>query len=379
MDRTPRIRSPGAAQRGAARSGVRARPLSSERVPPAGRELKPRRRPRAIAVPISPAPGAARGAARGPESRSGTGLGQGTALAPELAPDEAGAGQSAVMLGTPAISLAVNPDGHAAAAEAASSRKHSRWEAVGDVLLSSGAEAGVEAGAVAAPGVPAGQGSLFEPIPTPNLPGLLDPEHTIGLVPDERSRAGLLEEFAVKAEARSPVEMGQVDVSAPEATARLPPPPPLPLLRQTLGQAAAESMRVERGFAIGPGSPPPPPLPAVKLLAKSEGSTEGMDAALRRGAQVHAAALKHEVLGDAHTVGPASPDVKSPASAAAAAAAALDQEVLDFARAAGPDRSEAMVRETAFQRVASACRCRAPAQRAGARPWTTLLPCGQNP
>lgn len=259
------------------------------------------------------------------------------------------------MLGTPAVTLAVNPVGRAAAAEAASSRKHSRWEAVGDVLLSSGAEAGAEAGAVAAPGVPAGQGSSFELIPTPNLPGLLNPEHTIGLVSDERSRAGLLGELAVKAEARFPVEMGQVDVSASESAARLPPPPPLPLLWQTMGQAAAEGMRVERGFAIGPGSPPPSPLPAAKLLAKSEGPIEGMDAALRRGAQVHAAALKQEVLGGAHTVGPASPDVKTPASAAAAAEA-LDQEVLDFARAAVPDRSEAMVRETAFQRVASACR-----------------------
>ena len=35
---------------------------------------------------------------------------------------------------------------------------------------------------------------------------------------------------------------------------------------------------------------------------------------------------------------------------------ALDQEVLEFARAVAPDRSEAAVREAAFQRVASACR-----------------------
>ncbi|KAK9842314.1 hypothetical protein WJX81_006101 [Elliptochloris bilobata] len=38
------------------------------------------------------------------------------------------------------------------------------------------------------------------------------------------------------------------------------------------------------------------------------------------------------------------------------AAAALDKEVLEFARAVAPDRSEAAIREAAFQRVASACR-----------------------
>lgn len=280
---------PASAQNGGKDPDVREHRAQRSRSPSAGhrrsegREARPRRRPRLLAVPVAVGglQGVERGVDQGPRSGSPAGL----AAAPAVA--EGGAGQGAAdAAGAPDAGLDAPavPAGAWAPADspdAGPAKKRSRWEA-----------AAVDA---AGPSTPADAGGGI------SAALLSSPE-----VPSPLAMAAAL-------------AAAQEDAQ-PGAASGLPPPPPQGGPSRAPGSRAsaeppAAAVEDDREPAPAERLPPPPPV-------AEDGRRAGSGAGLWSGSAMRT----------------------------------LDQEVLEFARAVAPDRSEAAVREAAFQRVASACR-----------------------
>ena len=270
---------PASAQNGGKNPDVREHRAQRSRSPSAGgrpsegRESRPRRRPRLLAVPVAVGgtQGVERGLDQGPRSGSPAGL----AAVPAVAEGGAGQGTADTGLDTPATP-ADSPD-------AGLAKKRSRWEATA-----------VDA---AGPGTPAdaGGGISAALLSSPEVPSPLAMDAALAAA-QEDARPG-----AANGLPPPPPQGGPSLVGAPGSRASA--KPPTAAVEDDVEPAPAERL------------PPPPPVAEDERRA-------GPGAGLGSGSTMRA----------------------------------VDQEVLEFARAIAPDRSEAAVREAAFQRVAFACR-----------------------
>ena len=306
-----RMHSPERPGSGGLRGRVRARAISPPQGPERGpwslpsaiREARPVRRPRALAVPITSLPSAARGAATG--FAPGSGLGE--AFTSDPAPVSSPA---APQQGRRVYKAELGASGGAEAAP----------PAVAGIAHLDGVEAG--GGAAAGPGRKRGRGHLAAaPADAP--------------VPARRAGAA------------APLDRGPAAQGAPAAAAVRAPPPP------DAGHAASPARPLLEEGQIDEEAPPGRHGAERRGSAEAEGRA---GAKRRQAAPVSPAAPSvRSARGPGAALGPGR-DRAAALDQGGARAAALDQEVFLFARAVAPDRSEAAVREAAFQRVASACR-----------------------